>query len=115
MTNREIINLNLGIAPIDARVEIIINSGLEWLEKNTIIDVTDTDNFPNSAKLFLIKFFDLNMLSAGVTSESIEGLSQSFDNTDKSTLIWQYANELLSDYLKSQMSFVSAKRKWCNE
>lgn len=112
MTNQEIAKLNLGITPIDVRTEIIINSGIEWLEKNTTIDIND---MPDRAKLFLIKFFDLNMLSAGVSSESIEGLSQSFDTTDKSTLIWQYANELLSDDLVSQMSFVSAKRKWCNE
>jgi hypothetical protein len=59
-----------------------------------------------------MKYFDVMMMGAGVTSESIGGLSQSFDSTSKDNLLWQYAESLLGKWLKSQMSFVQAKRKW---
>lgn len=112
MTKTQIENLNLGIAPIDARAEIVINSGIDWLSENTTIDTADINNIPNCAKLFLIKFFDLQMLSVGVTSESIEGLSQSFDTSDKSALLWQIAEELLGNYLKGRVRFVPSTNRW---
>lgn len=88
------------------------NAAVEWIEQHTTIDVTDIENIPFSAKLFIKKFVELNTMQAGVSSESIEGLSQSFDNTDKSTLIWQFAEELLQPYLKSKVRVVMAERKW---
>ena len=117
MTTQQIELLHLGIAPIDDRTKIIIESGLEWVKDNTTLefDMNNDDDLialPSVVKLFLIKFFDVNMLSVGVASESIEGLSQSFDTSDKSAMIWQYAEELLSPYLKSRIKFVTAQRKW---
>lgn len=111
MTSEEIASLNLGIE-LNTQTEIIINSGIEWLNENTTIDTADSENFPSIAKLFLIKFNELQSVSVGVSSESIEGLSQSFDNTDKTQLLWQIADELLQPYLKNRIRFVCAKRKW---
>lgn len=117
MTAEQIELLNLGIAPIDSRVILVVASGLEWLKTNTTLsfDMEDGESLqalPNCAKLFLIKFFDVQMMSTGVSSESIEGLSQSYDTTDKSKLIWQFAEELLSEYLKSSFQAVPYLGKW---
>lgn len=117
MTQQQIELLHLGIAPIDDRVTLIVESGLEWVRNNTTLefDMNKDDDLialPSAVKLFLVKFLDVQMLSVGVTSESIEGLSQSFDTGDKSTLIWQFAQELLSPYLKSRVRFITAQRKW---
>lgn len=117
MTKQQIELLRLGIAPIDDRVTLIIESGLEWVKENTTLEFDiekdeELKALPSSVRLFLVKFFDVQMISAGVTSESIEGLSQSFDTSDKSAMIWQFAEELLSPYLKNRIRFVAAKRKW---
>lgn len=112
MTNAQIASLNLGISPIDERTTIIINAGLEWLERNTTIDTNDADNLPSCAKLFLIKFFDIYMLNQTVSSESISGLSQSYKSNDISSLISDAASELLGSYLISSVRFVSASNRW---
>ncbi len=116
MTAEQLESLELDI-PINARSKIIIESAFEWLKENTILEFdTQTgkgvSELPACVKLFIIKFYDVQMLSTGVTSESIEGLSQSFDTTDKNTLIWQIAESLLYPYLKSRVRFVSASKKW---
>lgn len=116
MTEEQVKSLDLGIAPIDTRTILIVESGLEWVQKNTTLEI-DMDNLKAltpSVRLFLVKFFDVQMLSTGVTSESIEGMSQSFDTSDKKALIWQYAEELLGDYLIRGIRFVSAKNRWLN-
>ena len=117
MTTQQIELLRLGIAPIDDRVVLIIESGLDWVKDNTTLkfDVNNDEELkalPSCVRLFLTKFFDVQMLSVGVTSESIEGMSQSFDTSDKSAMIWQFANELLKPYLKCGINFIPAQRKW---
>lgn len=112
MTREEVENLKLGIAPIDDSVILVIESGIEWLKDNTTLDMSDITALPAVARLFLTKFFDLQMLSAGVSSESISGLSQSFDTSNKSALLWEIAEELLSPYLKSRARFVTAQSRW---
>lgn len=118
MTQQQIELLHLGIAPIDDRVTLIVESGLEWVKRNTTLEF-DIDNdedlkaLPSSVRLFLVKFVDIQMLSTGVSSESIEGLSQSFDTTDKNELLWKFAEELIGvENLKSRIRFVTAQRKW---
>ena len=117
MTTEQIELLRLGISPIDERTILICEAGLEWIKANTTLefDINNDDDLkslPSCVRLFLVKFFDINMLSAGISSESIENLSQSFDNSDKNNLIWQFANELLAPYIKSKIRFVSAQRKY---
>ena len=117
MTTQQIELLHLGIAPIDDRVTLIVESGLEWVKENTTLEF-DIDNdedlksLPSCVRHYLVKFFDIQMISTGVTSESIEGLSQSFDTSDKSAMVWQFAEELLQPYLKSRVRFVTAQKKW---
>lgn len=117
MTKEQAESLDLGIKPINGRELLIIESGLEWIKENTTLtfDINsdkDLKALPSSVKLFLVKFSDIQKLSAGVSSESIEGLSHSFDTSDKGTLIWQTAESLLGPYLKSRIRFVSAEKRW---
>lgn len=117
MTKEHVQKLDLGIAPIDSRTILMIESGFLWINDNTTLDIDYNDQIvldglSANVKLFIIKYFDLMSMTTGVTSESIEGLSQSFDTSNKSDLLWQYAYELFPNNLKSQMSFTSAKRKW---
>ena len=117
MTSQQVATLKLGIAPIDEKTILIVESALEWLQNNTTLEFDinneeDLKALPSCVRLFITKFIDVNMISAGVSSESIEGLSQSFDTGDKPALIWQFANELLADYLKSRIRFVAATKKW---
>ncbi len=104
-------------AETDPKSLIIIESALEWVKEHTTLDFDinnddDLEALPSCVRLFVIRFLELNQLSAGVTSESIEGLSQAFDTSKKADLIWDYANELLSAYLISPIKFVTAQRKW---
>ena len=117
MTAEQIELLGLGIAPIDERVILVIASGLEWLKANTTLEFDmendeDLKALPHSVRLFLVKFFDVQMMSTGVSSESIEGLSQSFDTGNKNALLWQFAQELLSEHLKSSVRAVPTLKKW---
>lgn len=112
MTKEQIESLNLGISPIDTKAEIVINSAVEWLADNTTIDTTKPEKFPNCVKLFLIKYYDLQSLNVGVTSEKIEGLSQSFKNGERPDLLWEIAQELLGGYLTGNVTFIAAKKKW---
>ena len=110
-------SLKLGIAPIDDRNCLIVESAIEWIKTNTTLefDIENEENLkalPSCVRLFIVKFFDVNMLSVGVASESIEDMSQSFDTGDKTAMIWQFAGELLYPYLKSRVRFVAAAKRW---
>ncbi len=117
MTAQQIELLHLGIAPIDDKTIITIEAGLEWVKNNTTLEFDmnkdeDITALPSAVKLFLVKFFDVQMLSVGISSQSIEGLSVSFDTSNKSAMIWQFATELLGPYLKSGISFIPSQRRW---
>ena len=110
-------SLKLGIAPIDDRNCLIVESAIEWIKTNTTLefDIENEENLkalPSCVRLFIVKFFDVNMLSVGVASESIEDMSQSFDTGGKTAMIWQFAGELLYPYLKSRVRFVAAAKRW---
>lgn len=93
------------------------NAALEFISENTSLTV-DFENIetikalPFSAKLFISKYDEVISTSSVVASESIEGLSQSFNTGDKSSMIWDLANSLLGGYIKSRVRFVSAKSRW---
>lgn len=111
MTKAELEKLNLGLT-LDAKTEITLNAGVEWIAENTTIDTKNIETFPNCAKLFLIKFCDIQNMKSGISSESIEGLSLSFDTGNRNNLLWQIAEELLGGYLKGRVRFVAATSRW---
>lgn len=116
MRNEHIEALELGISPIDNRTILIIETGLDWVRSNTTIvfdknSIDELKALPPCVRLFLVKYFDIQTMPVGVASESISGMSQSFE-TDKKALIWDTAEEVLGDYLKSRVRFVTAKKRW---
>lgn len=117
LTSEQVQSLKLGITPINEKAVLIVESGLEWVKANTTLEF-DLNNeeeikaLPSSVRLFLLKFFELNKNRAGVSSESISGLSQSFNSGDISVMIWQIAEELLYPYMKSRVTFISASNRW---
>lgn len=101
----------------DAQREVVTMAALEWLAEYTTLTVRLDDpeayaSLPARAQLFVQKYTELLMRNTGVTSQSIEGLSQSFASADSSTLILQLANTLLQKDLKSQVTVYPAKRRW---
>lgn len=116
MTEEQVKKLKLGIAPINDYTVLLTESALHWVKDNTTLDFDynndgDLAKLPAPVKLFIIRYFDIMSTSGGVASESIEGLSQSFVS-DKTAALWQYAEELLSEWIKPRVRFVSAQRKW---
>lgn len=91
--------------------ELIRESALEWISKNTTFDVT-VEPLPASVEMFIEKYAEVIGLRAGVSSESISGLSQSFSG-DISTLLKQYASELIGEeYMVSEVRFVQATERY---
>jgi len=93
---------------------LILLSAADWIEDNTtfVFDYENIEDTPHSIKLFMIKFSEIMAIPTGIASESIEGLSQSFETTNKTDLIWQYANELLKKWLKPKACFFQASSRW---
>lgn len=117
MTIEELQVLNLPVEITDESC-IYVESALEWILQNTTYvfnpaNVDDVRALPSSVKLFIKHYTDVMNKSIGVTSESLGGMSQSFDTTAIDELLWQYANALIGNrFLKSRVRIVPAKRKW---
>ena len=116
MTVEQVEKLKLGIMPIDERTILIIESAIDWINCNTTLQIDynnddDLSKLPSCVKLFICGFFDIATINSGVSSESIEGMSQSFNTTDKNLMIWDLANSYLGDYLNS-VRFVTATSRW---
>ena len=117
ITKETIELLGLGISPIDEKTVLMVGGGLEWVKDNTTFEFDmnndeDLKTLPYSVRLFLVKFCEINKQRLGVSSESISGLSQSFDNSEMDKKVWQAAVELFSNRLKSRISFIPAQRRW---
>lgn len=97
---------------------LYVGAALDWLQANTTLefDKNDTESIkalPDGAKLFICKYYDvMGANTAGVTSESIGGMSQSFSTETKNALLFQYASELIGAYLKGQVSSVPNVSNW---
>lgn len=110
----ESLGLNL---PSDAQTLLMVESGLQWVLDNTTLEF-DINNegqlkaVPAQVRLFVLKFVETMSISAGVASESIEGLSQSFSTGDKAALLWDIAASLLGKWLVSPVKFIPAQRRW---
>lgn len=116
ITAEDFPTIGLPVENPNAYTVLVVNSAFDWLKSNTILEINMDDveslkALPPVAKLFVLKFVDIMSLGTGVASESIDTLSHSFEG-DKSALIWQYAQELLAGYLKSQVNVFPAKRRW---
>lgn len=91
---------------------ILRESAILWLESNTTIDVKTTP-LPSNVELFIEKYGSIMELRPGVSSESISGLSQSFNSSDISMLLRQYAKEILGEEnMVSDVKVFPALEKW---
>ena len=117
MTAYDLICAGIPLAGEDDYTELMAKAALEWIVENTSIklDVNNQqsiESLPANAKLFVCKYVELFNQKSGVSSQSIEGLSISFDTTDKAAQVSQLANSLLWNYMKSQVTFTPAKKRW---
>jgi len=110
MTKDDIAGLGLPLELDDVTV-LAVESGLEWIEQNTTLELDLTQPLPGNVKLFLVKFAGVVTADERVTSESVGGLSQSFSTETSAALIRRYASELLGGYY-SAVRFVTATRRW---
>lgn len=116
MTNEQLESLNLGL-PNNAKTCLIVESAFSWVLEHTTLDfdmnnIEELKALPAPVRLFVLKYNEIMSSSAGVASESIDGLSQSFHSGDKSALLWEIADSLLGKWLVSPVRFVAAVRRW---
>lgn len=118
MKAEELIAAGIPLSGNNAMDQLRAEAALDWMAESTTLtfDKADAESIkalPACAKLFVVKFCETMRLKSGVTSQSIEGMSQSFDvsgGTDD--LIMALAKSLLGNYLKSQVKVFQAKRRW---
>lgn len=95
--------------------KLYAESAVEWLKRNTTVEVDNIDTSTSSTvKLFILKFSELMAIGTGVSSESISGLSQSYDNGQSlEAKIYALATALLgTDCLKSTVIVHSGEDGW---
>lgn len=112
-----LISAGITVPDSDAMAVLKAEAALDWMLANTTLAFSKDDAqsiaaLPACAKLFVVKYSEAMSLREGVASQSIEGLSMSFNTADKDTVLWQLARSLLSGYLKSQVRVYPAKRRW---
>ena len=105
-----------GIFPdADAQDCMWVESGLEWLKAYTTLPLGTIDGdtlsaLPAGAKLFLQQYRD-TVQGGNVTSESIEGLSQSFSSDGICNSLIALAQGLLPKWFTA-VRFVPKQQQW---
>ena len=118
MKVEELIAAGIPLSGNDAMELLRAEAALDWMKESTtlVFDKADAESIkalPACAKLFVVKFSETMRLRSGVTSQSIEGMSQSFDASEGTDdLIMALAKSLLGNFLKSQVTIYQAKRRW---
>lgn len=116
MTVETLTRLQIPIAPADDMACMYADCALDWISNNTSLkyDLNNLpESLPSSVRLFILKYYELMNNNPGVTSESISGLSQSFASSDRTgLLLWEYANELLGEYMTGAIAAVPAEAPW---
>ena len=117
MRAEELVNAGIPISGADPASVLRAEAAFDWMLENTTLvfdkqDIASIEALPACAKLFVEQYSDVIKRRSGVASQSIEGMSQSFHETDKATELWQIANSLLGKYLPSQVQVFPAKRRW---
>lgn len=114
MTAEEFKSLGL---PVEAEAQLYVESGLEWLQDNTTLNMDPKDlesikALPSSARLFLVKFCEIYTRDIGVTGESVGPMSQSFTTDSVSKQTMALARQLLKAWMKSNVKFIPCARRW---
>lgn len=94
-------------------VAIMVESGLNWLDHNTTLNIDREAELPANVKLFLVKFCDLMGQTYGVASESLGGMSQTFSTSGGTGFsLVDLASQLFGSAYKGRNRFVSAANRW---
>ena len=117
MTAFDLIAAGIPLAKEDALTALRAEAALDWMNEHTTLEIDkgsadSISALPSCAKLFVVQFTELLSIKQGVASQSIEGLSMSYFESNQNTKIWQLANTLLKGYIKSQVRVFPAKRRW---
>lgn len=116
MTGEELKTLGIPLASYNDIDVLYVESALEWILRNTTLEFSKSDPeaikaLPAGAKLFIVKYREIISSSAVTTSESVDGLSQSFSDAIKGEKLMEYAQELMGDYV-FQIRFTPAVKRW---
>lgn len=114
MTADSFINAGIPIED-DATSLLHAEAAVDWLKENTTLDFSQSDltTLPAGAKLFITKYGEIMSTNAMVASESLGGMSQSFNTAARSGIIYDLAYDCsLGKYLKSQVKFITAQSRW---
>lgn len=102
--------------PIDDTSTALLcaESAIDWIELNTIIDVdrTNLSSLPAGAKMFIVKYGEIMSNNATVASESLGGMSQSYNTAARNSLLYDTALSLLENYMKSLVEFTASQSRW---
>lgn len=113
-TNYEAMGLPLDTS--DKEVALMVDAAFAWIQENTTLEFDLDDpalELPPNVKLFVVKFCDLFNQTAGVASESLGGMSQSFSNTGGTGfLLADLATQLFGTAYKGRSRFVAAVSRW---
>ena len=103
--------IQIGDSPTDV---LYAETALDWIIHNTSlrVDKSDLSTLPAGAKLFIMRFGDIMKVDSTVVSESLGGMSQSFSSESKNSLLLDLANELMGEYMTSQVKFFMAQNRW---
>ena len=117
MNAQELIDAGIPLSGTDAMSALHAEAALDWMTDNTTLlfdkaDIASIEALPACAKLFVVKFSEVAGMREGVSSQSIEGLSLSFNSTDKSEVVMQLARTYIGAYLRSQVRVYPARRRW---
>lgn len=117
MTIDEVYEIGIPIENLSRRGTIVVESAFEWILNHTTLefdkkDIAQLEALPACVKLFVAKFYDIMNLPVGISSESIEGMSQSFTSQQKDDILSEYAEQLLGDSIKSSAVVIQARKKW---
>ncbi|MCM1544960.1 MAG: hypothetical protein NC110_06635 [Ruminococcus sp.] len=91
---------------------VYYESAIEYIADNTTLEVQNVSALPFCAKLFVQKYVEAMKRDFSVSSQSLSGMSQSFNNGNIDDIIENLARGLLGKYLKSSFQFIPMKRKW---
>lgn len=78
--------------------DILRGNAIKWIKTNTHITEPESEEWASATELFVAKYSEVMNIPLGVSSESISGMSQSFNNSlDVKTTLLQLAREIFGD------------------
>ena len=117
MTLEELKALNLPIKATETTC-LYVDAAIDWVNENTTLEIdknnlqSNVEKLPAGAKLFICRYYEVMSSDNAVASESIGGMSQTFNSNSKTSLLYELARELIGKYLKGQVQSVPNVSKW---